>query len=80
MRPYRFEVVDTAEGQPHLLGRFRSRAQARVALRTEWKQWSELEATPDFLPSLSKLNGGTEFFIHTPSGQEIVYRILEVIG
>ena len=80
MRPYRFEVVDSAAGQPHLLGRFPSRAQARKALRTEWKQWSELEATPDFLPSLSKVNDERQFFIHTPSGQEIVYRIQEVIG
>ena len=74
MRRYRFEVVAPAEGQPHLLGLFLSRAQAREALEAEWKQWSELEATPDFLPSLSKLNG-KEFLIHTPSGQEIVYRI-----
>ncbi len=80
MRPYRFEVVAPAEGQPHLLGRFPNRTQARKALRTEWKQWRELVATPGFLPSLSKLNGGTEFLIHTPSGQEIVYRIREVIG
>ncbi len=80
MRPYRFEVVAPAEGQPHLLGRFPNRTQARKALRTEWKQWRELEASPDFLPSLSKVNGGTQFLIHTPSGQEIVYRIREVIG
>ncbi len=74
MRQYRLEVVAPAEGLPHLLGLFPTRAQAREALRTEWKQWKELEAAPDFRPSLSKLNG-KQFLIHTPSGQEIVYRI-----
>ncbi len=80
MRRYRLEVADSAEGQPHRLGLFPTRAQAREALRTEWKQWRELAATPDFRPSLSKLNGGTEFLVQTPSGQEIVYRIRDVIG
>ena len=74
MRRYRLEVVDPAEGLPHLLGLFPTRAQAREALRTQWKQWRELEASPDFRPSLSKLNG-KQFLIHTPSGQQIVYRI-----
>ncbi len=80
MRRYRLEVVDHADGPPHRLGLFPTRSQAREALRTEWKQWRELAATPDFRPSLSKLNGGTEFLIQTPSGQEIVYRIRDVIG
>ncbi len=74
MRRYRLEVVTPAEDLPHVLGLFPTRARAREALQTEWKQWRELEAAPDFLPSLSKLNG-KQFLIQTPSGQEIVYRI-----
>ena len=79
MGRYRVEFLDMRDETPQLVAAFENLWEARQELRDEWKRWIQLTSAPTFRQEISQLKPD-RFRIESPSGQVILYRILEVIG